>query len=99
MLPGESGFTSGVPEAWRCDACGHLIYNVDAKGYPAPGGPMPHYWSVSKPAVCTACFQMGDNLASNAYWVALHREWREEEKRTKDNKDKLTGRRDYLTGA
>lgn len=88
----------GAPEAWRCDACGSLIYNVDEQGYPAAGAPMPHYWNVSKPAVCAVCYALGNNLATNEYWVALHREWRQEEANAKQNKDKLTGKRDYFTG-
>lgn len=99
IIPPERQLQGGVGEAWRCDVCEQLIYNVDAKGYPAPGAPMPKFWSVSKPAVCTVCYQMVTPLATHEYWVALHREWRDEEKRAKENKDRLTGRRDYLTGA
>ena len=98
-FPGESGFTSGVPEAWRCDACGQLIYNRDAKGYPAPGAPMPHFWSMSKRAVCTVCFDMALLLHEKEYWKKLHADWRLEEARAKDAKDRQTGKRDYFTGA
>lgn len=98
---GRTPGVTGVPEAWRCDVCEQLIYNVDARGYLAPGAPMPKYWSVSKPAVCTACYQMATVLHEadhNEYWKKLHAEWRLEEARAKDAKERQTGERDYFTG-
>lgn len=88
-------------EAWRCDACEHLIYNVDAKGYPAAGAPMPKFWSISKSKVCTACYEMAMALHNRPgqYWEKLHNDWRLEEARLKDAKDRQTGKRDYFTGA
>lgn len=54
-----------LPDAWRCDSCRHLMYNVDAKGYPAPGAPLPHFFSLEMPRVCQVCFFLRRTLVDH----------------------------------
>jgi len=84
-------------EPWRCTSCGELMYNLDAKGYPRSGAPMPHFWSLEHNEVCSACYFMVLPLATNEYWKALHAAYEEAEQQRKDKNDRLTGRRDYFT--
>lgn len=84
-------------DAWRCTSCGQLMYNR-AKGYPGPGAPMPHFWSLEHNEVCSVCYAMVLPLATNEYWKALHNEDCEEQAKRKEQNDRLTGRKDYFSG-
>lgn len=85
-------------EPWTCTSCGHLMYNLDAEGYPAPGAPLPRFWDTEHTRVCLACYGMVLPLATQEYWKALHAADKEAMARRKDDNDRLTGRKDYFTG-
>ena len=90
---------TGEIEPWRCCACRALIYNRDKKGYPAPGAPTPKFWSMRLRAICTTCHQMIMTIHENTFLPNAQEKWEAEESRRAENTKKLTGERDYLTGA
>ena len=58
-----------VQDAWRCDSCAALIYNLEA-GHPAPGAPKPLYLDHRYQNVCMTCFQLGLVVRDSPYWKA-----------------------------
>lgn len=91
-LPGEI-------EPWRCDSCEQLMFNVDGAGLPIPGAPMPHFWDTTHRMVCTVCYDMAIAAFVLPHFRAAHDEWKQEEAKNKERKDRLSGKRDYFTGA
>jgi hypothetical protein len=61
---------AGTREAWRCDACRALMYDLE-DGKPTEGAPMPHYLSDKLQNVCSLCFQMGSLIKNSMYWKRL----------------------------
>lgn len=96
-IPPERQLT-GFIEPWRCDSCHHLMYNCDIEGHPVSGAPMPHFWDIAHPKVCTVCYTMALTINDIEHFKKAHQEWRLEEARNKDAKGRQTGKRDYLTG-
>src|SRR5690348_7625339 len=90
---------TGEIEPWRCCCCKALIYNLDKKGYPAPGAPTPKFWSTRLRAVCSMCYGMMMYIHDNTFLRNEQEKWEAEEARRAENTKKLTGERDYLTGA
>lgn len=88
--------THGVDDAWECDACHQLIYNI-VDGYPAPGAPMPKFWSIKYRKVCTACYQLA-TAASTPYLRAAQDQEHEESRRYREQVERLNGKRDYFSG-
>lgn len=66
-----------VRTAWRCQFCDKLIYNLDEKGYPAPGAPPPRFVSRRYQKVCVLCFDIYHIFDENGYFVRLNAEWEE----------------------
>lgn len=87
------------PEPWNCNSCGELMYNLGPDGYPAAGAPMPHFWSLEHSKVCSACYSMALTIGTSKYWKDLHAADRDAQARRKYQNDRLTGKRDYFTGA
>lgn len=65
---------TSVRDAWRCDGCSRLVYNLtppDARGftYPAHGAPVPKYLNSEYRQVCNVCYDMFQPLRKNtSYW-------------------------------
>lgn len=49
---------TGDIEAWKCDHCKSIMYNVDADGYAIPGAPMPKFANADHNNVCSLCHAM-----------------------------------------
>lgn len=58
-------------EPWRCTHCEKLMFNVDEKGYPAPGAPTPLFVSVCYPKVCSLCWTLDLQLSVKGYWQKI----------------------------
>lgn len=89
---------TGEIEPWRCDSCEQLMFNVDEAGLPISGAPMPHFWDVQHPQVCSVCYDMAMAAFEYPFFRAAHDAWRQEEANYKERKERLTGKRDYFTG-
>lgn len=60
--------------AWKCTACGALMYNVDRvnfTNYPGDGAPPPLFLSAKYPKVCKMCWDLYQNLCERPYWRNL----------------------------
>jgi len=93
----ENGFPR---DAWHCDNCQALEYNVQpGTNRPVPGAPMPHFISAKFQRVCSLCYDLYNNARfSLDYWQTAQREWRDREEKRKKDIDGLSGKRDYFTG-
>lgn len=62
-------------EPWRCSGCSRLMYNLDPRGYPKQGAPIPLYVNNDHKAVCSLCYELHSALdkADWTYWTALPR--------------------------
>lgn len=98
----ESGstvdFSEQLPfmEPWRCEGpCGQLMYNINHKGYPAPGAPIGYNIRPSgkNTRVCALCCDMYVTALENPYMAKCHSEWMEEQTRIKE---KLGSGKKYL---
>lgn len=50
-----------MPKAWRCTGCGEVIFNLkwsEGRMVKQNGAPVPHYYSVRFPRLCTLCFEL-----------------------------------------
>ena len=63
-----------VADAWNCDCCKKLIYNLE-DGKPAPGAPPPRRLSKRYEKVCVLCYDLGHVFDNNQYFLALQTEW------------------------
>ena len=95
--PEDDSQNFGPREPWRCDACGALQFNRDRRGNPAPGAPAPKYGDLEHQNVCWMCFDMIRAVADKPYWLKLHNEWKEKQKKRKQNNDRLKSDGDYFT--
>jgi len=69
----ENFFVDDAPDvrdAWRCDGCDRLIYNLK-DSYPAPGAPLPKYVNGDYKKVCRLCYEMHWALNDKSYWLNL----------------------------
>lgn len=59
-----------LKSSWRCCGCKQLMYNLDSKGYPSQGAPIPLYVSQEYPTVCSLCYEMNVvfERADSSYW-------------------------------
>jgi hypothetical protein len=93
-----------LDDAWRCSECGLFVFNTDGNGHPLPGAPQPSrfYNEVTGIAewLCSLCEGTKNNEGLNSpYWKKLHEKWVEREKKRRENNSRLTGDKDYFTGA
>lgn len=95
---GQSVDSNSVRDAWRCSFCNELIYNRDAAGNPTEGAPIPHFVSQKHKEVCTTCFQLS-SIRDNDYWRDVERDIRTARERKAEKIKKLSGDKDYFTGA
>lgn len=85
-------------EPWKCDGCGELMYNRTAEGYPASGGPIPHFISTEFSRVCSVCKALWDTVGNRDYWRTVQREAEQTREKRKKKIDGLSGKNDYFTG-
>jgi hypothetical protein len=65
---------AGVGDAWRCDGCNQLIYNVSLENghaYPRVGAPFPAYLNLTYKKVCAVCLLMYNTINDSNYFRAL----------------------------
>lgn len=64
----------GVDEAWRCDGCTQLIYNLRLENghlYPTTGAPLPRYINPSYKKVCSLCHTLYNVINDSDYFRGL----------------------------
>lgn len=74
FFTGDEGEYPGVEEAWRCDGCGQLMYNICLENghfYPAAGAPLPRYLSQTFKQVCSVCLLMYNTINDSDYFRTL----------------------------
>jgi hypothetical protein len=76
-----------VREPWRCQGCRSLMYNIDRKGYPAPGAPTPKFFDPDYSDVCWMCFIMLCNIRESQYLRVAHQRWQAAQERAKKTGD------------
>jgi hypothetical protein len=77
FFTGETYKYPDVEDAWRCDGCRQLIYNVCLENghvYPIAGAPLPRYLSADYKKVCGLCVSMHSAVHDNLYFRALSQE-------------------------
>lgn len=74
-----------VRNAWRCEYCDKLIYNLDEWGHPAAGAPPPRFLSRAYTKVCTLCFDIAHLLDENLYFQKIQAAWEESCTKKKSN--------------
>ncbi len=65
--PGQGG----VDNAWRCNNCKELMYNLRTKQgitYPAPGAPFPNFYNDEFPQLCSVCRDLLWVVSNSDYW-------------------------------
>jgi hypothetical protein len=107
-VPSESDDLREIREPWRCDECECLQYNTEffpatkkesSKLYAVQGAPPPKYLSSRQGQVCWLCFQMYQIAYDNRYFRKLHDEYLAEQKKRKEQINKMKPGNDYFTGA